>query len=202
MALINPGFRSPKRHEQNLPPGQSIVEGWPVLTYGPTPRVATANWELVIDGEVHAPVTLDWETFNRLPRTTMKTDIHCVTRWSKLGMEWEGVSLVELIRQAGGLKDDARYLIVASYGGYTTNLPVADIINGQALVATQAQGESLTPEHGGPARLFVPHLYFWKSAKYVNRLTFATRDHPGFWEVNGYHNYGDPWREQRYDTDI
>jgi len=117
-------------------------------------------------------------------------------------MEWEGVSLDELIRQAGGLKDDARYLIAASYGGYTTNLPVADIINGQALVATQAQGEPLTPEHGGPARLFVPHLYFWKSAKYVNRLTFTTRDHPGFWEVNGYHNYGDPWREQRYDTDI
>lgn len=113
-------------------------------------------------------------------------------------MQWEGVSLDELIKQAGGLTDSAHFLIASSYGGYSTNLPLEDIINGQAMVATKAEGQPLTPEHGGPARLFVPHLYFWKSAKYVNKLTFVSRDHPGFWEVNGYHNHGDPWREERY----
>lgn len=116
-------------------------------------------------------------------------------------MPWEGVSLDELIKQAGGLSDKAKFLIISSYGGYTTNLPVADVLNGQALVATMADGQPLPAEHGGPARLFVPHLYFWKSAKWVRRLSFTPQDHPGFWEVNGYHNYGDPWREQRYDTD-
>jgi DMSO/TMAO reductase YedYZ molybdopterin-dependent catalytic subunit len=131
----------------------------------------------------------------------LKTDIHCVTRWSKLGMEWEGVSVDALTQRAGGLTDEAMFLIASCYGGYSTNLPVADVTSGKAMVATQAEGRPLSPEHGGPARLFVPHLYFWKSAKYVNRLTFAGRDHPGFWEINGYHNYGDPWREQRYDGD-
>jgi DMSO/TMAO reductase YedYZ molybdopterin-dependent catalytic subunit len=116
-------------------------------------------------------------------------------------MEWEGVSLDELIQQAGGLKDEAHHLIVSCYGGYTTNLPIEDIINGKVMVATHAEGKPLSPEHGAPARLFVPHLYFWKSAKYINKLTFTDRDMPGFWEVNGYHNYGDPWREQRYDID-
>jgi len=130
------------------------------------------------------------------------TDIHCVTRWSRLGMEWEGVSLDDLVAAAGGLTDNARFLIATSHGDYTTNLPIMDIMNDQALVATHAHGEPLTAEHGGPARLFVPHLYFWKSAKWVSRLTFTAEDHPGFWEMNGYHNYGDPWREQRYDTDL
>lgn len=202
MALINPGFRSRERHDKHLPPGQSVVSDWPVLTYGPTPFINTKDWKLEIDGEVNKPLILSWEQFNALPKTTMETDIHCVTRWSKLGMEWEGVSLDELIKQAGGLTDEAHHLIATSYGGYTTNLPVADVTGGKAMVATRAEGEPLPPVHGGPARLFVPHLYFWKSAKYVNKLTFTSRDHPGFWEVNGYHNYGDPWREQRYDTDV
>jgi DMSO/TMAO reductase YedYZ molybdopterin-dependent catalytic subunit len=201
MALINPGFKSPDHRDGHVPPGQSVVTSWPVLTYGPTPHIGLDRWALAIDGAVGRPVTLSWEQFNALPKTAMHTDIHCVTRWSKLGMEWRGVSLDELIKQAGGLTRAAHHLIASCYGGYTTNLPVEDVTNGQALVATHADDAPLTPEHGGPARLFVPHLYFWKSAKYVNRLTFTDRDHPGFWEINGYHNYGDPWREQRYDTD-
>lgn len=201
MVLINPGFKSPDRRNGHLPPGQSEVHSWPVLTYGPTPDIDTDGWSLEIDGEVNEPLGLSWAEFNSLPRTTLTTDIHCVTRWSKLGMKWEGVSLDDLIEAAGGLRADARFLIASSYGGYSTNLPVADITGGRALVATHANGEPLSPEHGGPARLFVPHLYFWKSAKYIHRLEFTAHDHRGFWEVNGYHNYGDPWREQRYDGD-
>lgn len=201
MTLINFGFNAPHKRSDNIPPGQSVVKGWPVLTYGPTPRIDMDTWTLVIDGEVKKPVTLAWKSFNNLPKTTLDTDIHCVTRWSKLGMHWEGVSIDDLIKLAKGLTPDAHYLIASSYGGYSTNLPVADVAGEKAMVATHADGSPLSPQHGGPARLFVPHLYFWKSAKYVNRLTFTSRDHPGFWEMNGYHNYGDPWREQRYNFD-
>src|SRR6516225_2069255 len=183
MALINFGFNAPENRDGHVPPGQSVVTSWPVLTYGPTPHIDLDTWQLEIDGEVKKPLKLNWQQFNALPKTTMDTDIHCVTRWSKLGMKWEGVSVDELISQAGGLTDKAMYLIVGCYGGYTTNLPVEDVMKGQALVATNADGAALTPEHGGPARLFVPHLYFWKSAKYVNKLTFTEHDHPGFWEV-------------------
>ena len=202
MALINPGFKSPQHRNQQVPPGQSVVTSWPVLTYGPTPYVSTKDWRLRISGNVSEPIEFTWQQFNALPKTTMVTDIHCVTRWSKLGMQWEGVSLDKLIEKAGGLLGNAHYLVASCYGGYVTNLPVEDITNGQAMVAIRANGEPLTPEHGGPARLFVPHLYFWKSAKYISQLTFTANDHPGFWEMNGYHNYGDPWREQRYDTDL
>lgn len=198
MALINPGFKAPDHRDKRVPPGQSVVDGWPVLTYGPTPRIDTKDWQLSIEGEVNKPFKLNWEEFNKLPKTKLVTDIHCVTRWSRLGMPWEGVSVDELIKLADGLTDKAHFMIASSYGGYSTNLPVEEVIQGQAMVATHADNEPLTPEHGGPARLFVPHLYFWKSAKYVNRLTFTDRDHPGFWEVNGYHNHGDPWREERY----
>jgi len=201
MALINPGFKSPNNRSGHLPPGQSEVHSWPVLTYGPTPRIDKSTWALAIDGEVKKPLTLDWQEFNGIAKSKMNTDIHCVTRWSKLGMEWEGVSVDMLIALAGGLTEDAHFLIASSYGGYTTNLPVKDVTGERALVATTANGEPLSPEHGGPARLFVPHLYFWKSAKYLNRLTFTDHDEPGFWEVNGYHNYGDPWKEERYDGD-
>jgi len=202
MSVVNKGFQGKRDQKKPLPPGQSEVIRWPVLTYGPTPYIRTEDWQLAIDGEVNKPLTLDWKVFNKLPKTTLLTDIHCVTRWSRLGMEWEGVSLDDLVAAAGGLTDNARFLIAISHGDYTTNLPVMDIMNDQALVATHAHGEPLTAEHGGPARLFVPHLYFWKSAKWVSRLTFTAEDHPGFWEMNGYHNYGDPWREQRYDTDL
>jgi len=185
-----------------VPPGQSVVGSWPVLTYGPTPVIDTKDWRLEIDGGVKKPLELTWEQFNELPKTKIETDIHCVTRWSKLGMTWEGVTLDELIKVAGGLSGDTHFLIASCYGGYTTNLPIEDVLSGKALIATHAEGKPLSAEHGAPARLFVPHLYLWKSAKYIKGLTFAAHDYPGFWEVNGYHNYGDPWREQRYDTEL
>lgn len=202
MRIINSTFKGKPHADKKLPPGQSEVIEWPVLTYGPTPHVKTTEWSLKIDGEVTSPITLDWETFLKLPHTKKITDIHCVTRWSRLGMPWEGIALDDLIEAAGGLTDNAKFVIATCDGGYTTNLPIADVLNGQALVAFKAHDQPLPAEHGGPARLFVSHLYFWKSAKWVRQLTFTAEDHPGFWERNGYHNYGDPWREQRYDTDI
>jgi len=202
MSIVNKGFIGKGGLDQDrLPPGQTRVSTWPVLTYGPTPHIDIKKWSLTIDGAVNSPITLDWEQFNILSKTVLKTDIHCVTRWSRLDMPWEGVSLDELIGLAGGLTPEAKFVIATTVEGYTTNLPVRDVINNQALVATTADGEPLTPEHGGPARLFVPHLYFWKSAKWIQRLTFTQSDHPGFWEVNGYHNYGDPWKEERYSDD-
>lgn len=201
MGFINRGFGDNRSQNKKLPPGQSEVIRWPVLTYGPTPKIDLKDWRLTIDGAVKSPITIDWKQFNQLPMIKLKTDIHCVTRWSRLGMEWEGVSIDELIQQAGGLTEEARFLIASCYGDYTTNLPLSDVTKQQALVAIKAHDEPLTAEHGGPARLFVPHLYLWKSAKWINKITFTADDQPGFWEVNGYHNYGDPWREQRYDSD-
>jgi DMSO/TMAO reductase YedYZ molybdopterin-dependent catalytic subunit len=199
MAVVNKGFVGKGGDSyKRLPPGQSEVVRWPVLTYGPTPRIKLEEWSLIIDGAVNKPVTLNWEAFNALPFLELTTDIHCVTRWSRLGMIWEGVSLDELIGLAGGLTNNANFLLAETVEGYTTNVPVRDILNNQAMVATKAHGEPLTPEHGGPARLFIPHLYLWKSAKWVTRLTFSPTDQPGFWERNGYHNYGDPWKEERY----
>jgi len=200
MTIINPGFK-PKNEETHLPPGQSEVKDWPVLTYGATPHLDTAGWTLTIDGEVNKPITLSWEQFNALPKTKMVTDIHCVTHWSRLGMPWEGVSLDDLLAAAGGVTAKARFVLPSCEGGYTTNVPLADVTGGQAMVATMADGAPLADEHGGPARMFVPHLYFWKSAKWVRRLTLSEKDVPGFWEVNGYNNVGDPWKEQRYDSD-
>ena len=202
MTIINKGFQGKGgTNPERLPPGQTQVTGWPVLTYGPTPQIDREKWSLTIDGAVNTPITLSWEEFNNLPKTELATDIHCVTRWSKFDMKWNGVSLDELIGLAGGLTKDAQHVIAETVEGYTTNVPVRDVINNQAMVATYADGEPLSPEHGGPARLFVPHLYFWKSAKWIQRLTFTKEDHPGFWEVNGYHNYGDPWKDERYSDD-
>lgn len=199
MAVVNKGFVGKGGDSfKRLPPGQSEVVQWPVLTYGPTPKVSTSTWTLTIDGAVNTPATLTWDEFNTVPTLELTTDIHCVTRWSRLGMIWEGVSLDELIGLAGGLTPEAKYLLVETVEGYTTNVPVRDILNNQAMVATKADGEPLSAEHGGPARLFIPHLYLWKSAKWVKRLTFSAVDEPGFWERNGYHNYGDPWKEERY----
>jgi len=199
MSIVNEGFIGKGgANRKRLPPGQSETARWPVLTYGPTPRIDLEKWSLTIDGAVNRPMTFSWKEFNQLAKTELTTDIHCVTRWSRLGMVWEGVSLDELIGLAGGITNDAKFLIAETVEGYTTNLPIRDVLNNRALVATVADGEPLTPDHGGPARLFVPHLYFWKSAKWVQRLTFTPQDQPGFWEVNGYHNYGDPWKEERY----
>ena len=199
MAVVNEGFVGKGGDTyRRLPPGQSEVEQWPILTYGPTPQINTEEWSLTIDGAVNTPITLNWEEFNALQPLEVTTDIHCVTRWTRLGMEWGGVSVDDLIAKAGGLTADAKFLLVKTFEGYTTNVPVRDVLNNQAMVATHADGQPLSAEHGGPARLFIPHLYLWKSAKWVNRLTFSATDTPGFWERNGYHNYGDPWKEERY----
>jgi DMSO/TMAO reductase YedYZ molybdopterin-dependent catalytic subunit len=196
MAVISRGFFGRKREENpDLPPGQYLTEDFPVLSAGPTPVFDLADWNFSIQtesGEVHA---WNWEQLNALPQEDVHTDIHCVTRWSKLGTTWTGVSLDTLF---AGVDTTNAYVMVHSYGGYTTNMPLADLLGGKAWIATVFEGEPLDPEHGGPARLLVPHLYFWKSAKWVHGLRMHSNDDPGFWEQNGYHIYGDPWLEQRY----
>ena len=199
MSIINKGFTGKGGADPDrLPPGQTEVSSWPILSYGPTPHIATEEWSLTINGEVNMPITIDWNTLQGLTQTELKTDIHCVTRWSRFDMPWEGVLLDELIALAGGLTSDAKFLLAESYGGYTTNVPIWDVLGSKAMIATKADGESLSADHGGPARLFIPHLYLWKSAKWIHTLTFSKTDKSGFWEVNGYNNYGDPWKEERY----
>jgi DMSO/TMAO reductase YedYZ molybdopterin-dependent catalytic subunit len=171
-----------------LPPGQYLTRDFPVLSAGPTPEVPLELWHLDVGDR-----RWSWEEFRALPSESITVDIHCVTAWSKLGTAWEGVSLDTLIEDP-----PSPYVMAHSYGGYTTNLPVEDITDGKAWVAFAYDGAPLEPEHGGPARLLVPHLYFWKSAKWLRAIEFMDTDEPGFWETLGYHNYGDPWREQRY----
>jgi DMSO/TMAO reductase YedYZ molybdopterin-dependent catalytic subunit len=180
-----------------LPPGQRITPGFPVLSAGPIPRVSSNEWTFSIEGLVQEPVSWSWEQFLALPAETYIVDIHCVTTWSKLDTEWKGVSVSTLFEHAK-LDPQARYAVAACYGGYTTNLPLPDLIDGRAFVAYEYDGKPLAPEHGGPARLVVPHLYFWKSAKWVHSLRLVEADQPGYWESRGYHNRGDPWKEERY----
>ena len=181
-----------------LPPGQYLTEEFPVLSAGPTPHVPIDQWELTIDDGRNVLRRWSWHAFRELPAEHITADIHCVTRWSKVGTQWEGVSLDTLL---DGVADAASFALVRSYGDYTTNLPLEDLIDGRAWIAFRFGGEDLEPEHGGPARLLVPHLYFWKSAKWVHGITLLDQDEPGFWETRGYHVYGDPWREQRYSGD-
>jgi DMSO/TMAO reductase YedYZ molybdopterin-dependent catalytic subunit len=157
--------------------------------------VSLDQWEFTIDDGTNVLRRWDWNSFLELATETFIVDLHCVTRWSKLGTAWEGVSLNTML---AGLKTDAKYVLAQSYGDYTTNLPLSDLLNNQAWIAFRFDGKDLAPEHGGPARLLVPHLYLWKSAKWIRGLTLMHDDHPGFWESLGYHSYGDPWREQRY----
>ena len=196
MAIISRGF-SGRRTSANLklPPGQYVTTDFPVLSAGPTEHVPLDQWEFVVDDGASALKRWNWKSFRDLPAERVTADIHCVTRWSKFGTSWEGVSLDTLLAD---VKTDARYAMVHSYGGYSTNLPLEDLKNRQAWIAFRFEGQDLAPEHGGPARLLVPHLYFWKSAKWVRSMTLMPEDKPGFWESNGYHIYGDPWREQRY----
>jgi DMSO/TMAO reductase YedYZ molybdopterin-dependent catalytic subunit len=200
MAPISRGFRGRRRDVDpaRTPPGQYLVGDFPVLSAGPTPRTPLSEWSLTIDGALDATRTLTWEEFLRLPQDTVTVDIHCVTKWSKLDTTWVGVSVDTLL---DGVETEAEYVTAWSDGDYTTNLPLEDVTGGKAWVAHQFGGEALDPEHGGPARLLVPHLYFWKSAKWVRGLTLTVEDEPGFWEAAGYHNRGDPWREQRYWND-
>ena len=195
MGIVSPGFSGHRRTKEKLPPGQYLVHDFPVLSAGPTPRDGLRGWDFTItteSGQVH---TWDWAAFQALPAEDITVDLHCVTKWSKLGTSWRGVSLDTLM---AGVTTSAEYALVGSYGGYTTNLPVEDLRSGKAWIAYRYDGEDLEPEHGGPARLLVPHLYLWKSAKWVNGIRLLDADEPGFWESAGYHNYGDPWREQRY----
>lgn len=196
MAIVSRGFFGRDR-EQNpsLPPGQYLTHDFPVLSAGPTPIIATGDWEFTIRTESGAVHTWDWQQFTALPIEDITTDIHCVTRWSKLATRWRGVSLDTLFTD---VDTSYEFVMAHSYGGYTTNLPLADLLDGKAWIAVGFDGADLDPEHGGPARLLVPHLYFWKSAKWIHELVMHADDDPGFWEQNGYHLYGDPWLEQRY----
>jgi DMSO/TMAO reductase YedYZ molybdopterin-dependent catalytic subunit len=169
-----------------------------VLSAGPTARVDLSDWTFTIDGALDTALSWTWEEFLALPSETPTVDIHCVTKWSKLDTTWRGVSVDTLLKEA---QTEAEYVTAWSDGGYTTNLPLQDLTGGRAWVVYEYNGESLAPEHGGPARLLVPHLYFWKSAKWVRGLTLSFDDQPGFWEQYGYHNHGDPWLEQRYQGD-
>jgi len=196
MAVFTRGFGSRAReHDDRLPPGQFLTEDFPVLSAGPTPRIDTEAWEFQIRTESGETHRWDWAALQALPSEDITHDIHCVTRWTKLGTTWHGVSLDTLFADVESGYD---FVMAHSYGGYTTNIPLDDLLDGKAWIATGFEGEPLAAEHGGPARLLIPHLYFWKSAKWVRGLVMQQDDEPGFWEQNGYHAYGDPWLEQRY----
>ena len=201
MSPITRGFRGRRRDTVDptrVPPGQYVTRDFPVLSAGPTPHTPLPEWSFTIDGAVDEPASWTWEQFLELPADTVTVDIHCVTKWSKLDTEWRGVRVQTLLDQ---IQTAAGYLTAWSDGGYTTNLRLDDVVDGRAWVAYMYGGEPLESEHGGPARLLVPHLYFWKSAKWARGLTLTDDDEPGFWENYGYHNHGDPWLEQRYQGD-
>ena len=181
-----------------LPPGQYLERGFPVLSAGPTPHTPLDRWDFTITGSVDQPKRWTWDEFRALPHESVTADIHCVTKWSKLDTHWDGVSIDTLLAQVESAAD---YVVAFSDGGYTTNLPREEVTDGKAWIAYAYDGAPIPPEHGGPARLLVPHLYFWKSAKWVRGLRLVDEDEPGFWETLGYHNLGDPWKEQRYTGD-
>jgi DMSO/TMAO reductase YedYZ molybdopterin-dependent catalytic subunit len=198
MSIVNRGFEGRRRQRGAglIPPGQYIVDDFPVLTAGPTPDVSLDDWDFTItDGAGAVEARWTWWELRAMPTEDIHVDIHCVTKWSKLGSRWTGVSLDTLL---DGIDTAAEHAVAFSDGGYTTNLPLGDLVDGQAWIAFGYDGAELEAEHGGPARLLVPHLYFWKSAKWIRGLRLLDEDEPGFWESVGYHNYGDPWREQRY----
>ena len=187
------------RRAQRIPPGQSRTLKWPVLDAGGPPRIDLQSWRLELRGLCRTPVSFSWEEFNTLPRIRVLADFHCVTRWSRLDNTWEGVATRELVNRAGGIAPEARFVLVCGYDmGWTTNLPLDHFLAEDALVATHHDGEPLSLEHGAPARLIVPRLYAWKSAKWISGIEFLAADRPGFWEQNGYHMKGDPWREERF----
>lgn len=193
-------FLTGRTGSDRLPPGQHEVRDWPVLDLGSQPQVETHAWRLDVTGLVARRLSLDWTDFNALPMTAVRSDIHCVTTWSRYDNDWSGVRVRDLLDLADPLPG-ARHVMLSSHDGYTTNLPLEDFAAETALLATHWQGRPLTREHGGPMRAIVPHLYFWKSAKWLRGIELMAEDKPGFWERNGYHKYGDPWREQRYDGD-
>lgn len=182
---------------KRLPPGQHLVDGWPVLDLGRQPDISRERWRLKAHGMVERPVTLDWPAFMALPQSSRRTDIHCVTTWSRYDNDWSGVATSDLLADIQP-RAEATHALLHGYDGYTTNVPLADFAAFDAMLVHSWQGIPLTREHGGPVRLVIPHLYFWKSAKWINRIEFLGADKAGFWEVNGYHMRGDPWAEERY----
>jgi DMSO/TMAO reductase YedYZ molybdopterin-dependent catalytic subunit len=200
MPPVSRGFRGrrPDVDPARVPPGQYVETDFPVLSAGPTPRTPLDEWSFTIAGAVDEPRSWSWEEFRALPSETVTVDIHCVTKWTKLDTTWGGISFDTLL---DGIATEGMYISAWCDGGYTTNLPLADVTDGKAWVAYEFDGAPLAPAHGGPARLLVPHLYFWKSAKWLRGIDLLEHDEPGFWENYGYHNYGDPWKEQRYSGD-
>lgn len=203
--FVSRGFFGKRRDRQaqdehRVPPGQHVVQDFPVLSAGPTPHTPLDRWTFGLEGLVKEPVGWTWEEFLALPAKEWVADIHCVTRWSKLGTKWKGVGIDTLLEYAD-LDPSAAFVTAFSDGGYTTNIPLPELLNGQAFVAYEYEGAPLDPVHGGPARLVVPHLYFWKSAKWVRGLRFMDEDASGFWESLGYNDHGDPWKEERYQGD-
>jgi DMSO/TMAO reductase YedYZ molybdopterin-dependent catalytic subunit len=196
MSFITRGFSGRNRdRDPRLPPGQTLVEDWPVLSAGVTPKIEPADWRFEIKDETGTEHVWNWDEMQALGLEDITTDIHCVTHWSKLGMSWRGVPLDKVFES---VESEYDFVMAHSYGGYTTNVPLEDLLDGKAWIAFEADGEPLEPEHGGPVRLLVPHLYFWKSAKWLRGLTMMPTDDPGFWEQSGYHIHGDPWQEERY----
>jgi DMSO/TMAO reductase YedYZ molybdopterin-dependent catalytic subunit len=185
------------KEQGRLPSGQSLTLKFPVLTYGPNPKFDPKAWDLRVFGEVQQEMKWTWDEFMALPMTTITCDIHCVTRWSKFDTSWTGVRFSDLVNLFG-VTENAKHVIAHCDYGYTTNVPLEDMMRDNVLLAPIFEGEPLEPDHGGPLRTLVPHLYFWKSAKFVRALEFSATDKPGFWEKSGYHNYGDPFKEERY----
>lgn len=199
MAIISRGFQGRRPDPgRALPPGQYETSGFPVLSAGPTPHVTHDEWEFTVTTESGTDHRWDWKQLMLLPTERLTVDLHCVTKWSKFHTPWEGVPLDAFFAD---ITTEAGYALAHSYGGYTTNLPLADLLDGKAWIVHGYDGDELSPEHGGPARLLVPHLYLWKSAKWVRGIRLVRENTPGFWERAGYHDYGDPWREQRYQGD-
>ena len=193
--MANQAQRSPR--EPRLPPGQTLVSHFPVLSYGPTPRFNSTKWDFRVIGLVVNPLRLNWEEFRRLPVHSQTSDFHCVTSWSRYDNHWEGVRINQLMKLVT-LKPQAGFVFVHCDGGYTTNLPLNDFLSDDAMLAFRHDGKDLEPDHGWPLRLVVPKLYGWKSAKWVRAIEFCAKERRGFWEVRGYHNHGDPWAEERY----
>lgn len=198
MTIITRGFSGRPRDQaptHRVPPGQYVTHDFPVLSAGPTPRTSLEEWDFQLRGAVGRPRRWSWEEFRVLPRQDVTVDIHCVSKWSKLDTDWSGVAVDVLLAD---VDPEGTFVTAFCDGGYTTNFPLADVVGGRAWVVDSYAGAPLLPQHGGPARLLVPHLYFWKSAKWVRGLELTLEDRPGFWEQAGYHNRGDPWKEQRY----
>ena len=191
------GDKQTGNRKDRIPPNQRNVDRFPVLTHGPVPHIDLREWRFTMSGLVEEPVSFTWDEFMALPQVRMDSDIHCVTGWSRLDNDWEGVAAAELMKRIH-LRPEVKHVMVHCYGDYTTNLSLTDLQSEGVLFAHKHNGEPLTPEHGWPLRLVVPHLYFWKSAKWVRGLTFTEHDQPGFWESAGYHMRGDPWKEERY----